>query len=112
MPNEVTESLSVQKENERKPDPAELKAGSKTDAKRLAGAIFAKFKEHGYAQLRCIGDGAIGSGFRGSIIASGYLNLNGVQAVMTGSFFEVELVNEDKTSGGKRTGCTITVEPR
>ena len=104
MPNILT---TVEKEDERVPDPGELRVSSKTPVKKLAGAIFSKHKECGYAKLRAIGDGAIGCAFRAATIACGYLNQVDVDACMTGAFFVVELKN-----GEERNGSIINIEPR
>jgi stage V sporulation protein SpoVS len=98
---------NVEKELERKPDPAELRVASKTKVNKLAGSIIAKFNEFGYAKLRCIGDGAIGVGFRGATIAINRMSLADVSACITGAFFVVELEN-----GEQRNGSIINVEPR
>jgi len=100
-------AINIEHEDERTPDPAELRVASKTDVKKLAGAIFAKFKEHGYVKLRCIGNGAIGSGFKGFTVARGYLIWQDVDPVATGAFFKVILSN-----GEERDGVVINIDPR
>ena len=85
---------------------AELRVGSKTNVKSLASAITATMKEHGYALLRCIGDGAIGRAARASTIARGNLALADINLVMIGSFFMTEI------DGNERTGFQIRVENR
>jgi stage V sporulation protein SpoVS len=96
----------IENEKDRIIDPAELRAASNTDAKKLAGAIYSKFREHGYVKIRAIGDAAIGAGFRACVIASGYLRQNDVNTYMSGAFFVVKL-----DSGETRNGTIINLEP-
>ena len=102
--NEATTKTEEEVAVERKG--AELRVGSKTNVKSLASAITATMKEHGYALLRCIGDGAIGRAARASTIARGNLALADINLIMTGSFFMTEI------DGNERTGFQIRVENR
>jgi len=74
-----------------------LKVGSHTMVKNLASSIIATMKQYGYVELRCIGDGAIGRGFRASIIASGTLKIAGINLIMIGSFGTTEIDGKDLT---------------
>lgn len=100
-------ALGLEKESERKADPAELRVASNTDSVKLAGAIFAKFREYGYVKLRCIGNGAIGSAFKAYVIASGYLQQNDVEVICKGAFFQVLL-----DGGQERDGVVINLDVR
>ena len=97
----------VEYEADRIPDPAELRVAAKTSAAQLAGSIFAKFREYGYVKLRCIGDGALASGWRGYTVATGRLSQVDVDVVAKGAFFTVVLLN-----GQERDGMWINIEPR
>jgi len=74
-----------------------LKVGTNTPVKSLASAIHATQVRHGYAEMRCIGDGAIGKAFRSAIIASGPLKQIGVDLVMEGYYDTTEIDGEEKT---------------
>lgn len=85
---------------------AELRVGSKTSAKALAGSITATMKIHGYVTLRAIGDGAIGASMRATAIARGYLSPIGIEIVAVPSWFTTEI------QGTERTGLEIKIENR
>lgn len=105
---------AIPKESDRESDPAELKAASDTDPKRLASAILAKFHEHGYAHIRAIGPAAIGKGTSACDIARSKLSLAGIEAIQHGFFWEIELKKVDPKTGKKaiKTGHTTVCEPR
>lgn len=92
---EVTETKEVAESNETKD--AVLMVGTKSPAKSLAAAIQATIKNHGYAELRCIGDGAIGSAFRAAIIASGPLKQIGIDLVTIGHYENTIISDKEKT---------------
>jgi stage V sporulation protein SpoVS len=100
--------IGVEDESTRVPDPAELRAKSSSDPKPLSGSIMAKFKEFGYAKVRAIGPAATGKAFHAFSIARSKLTLSGIDAVATGSFFEVKIENSEEI----RTGITLTIEDR
>ncbi len=98
---------AIQSEEDRTPDPAELKSASDTDPKKLMGAVLAKFKEHGYVQIRSIGPAAIGHAVAACDMARSKLVLNGVNAIYYGYFWEIKTKN-----GERRTGHTLVFEDR
>jgi len=83
-----------------------LRVGSKTDVKKLAGAITATIKEHGYVYVKGIGDGAIGRSMRAVAIASGYLTPMDIELIVKASYFITEI------DGQERTGLNILCEKR
>lgn len=89
--------------NENRPN---LRVGSKTNVKPLAGAIAATIKDEGFVYLRAIGDGAIGRASRAAAIASGYLAPMGVELVLKPSFFITDI------DGEERTGLQLLCENR
>jgi stage V sporulation protein S len=95
-------------EAKKKPSKSEavLRVGSKTDVKKLAGAITATIKEHGYVYVKGIGDGAIGRAMRAIAIASGYLTPMDIQLVVKASYFITEI------NGQERTGLNMLCENR
>ena len=98
---EEKNSIEVEKIKEDKPETKDkgpiLKVKTDTSAKSLASAIQATQRNHGYAELRCIGDGAIGAAFRACIIASGPLKQIGVDLVMEGYYDTTVIDGEEKT---------------
>jgi len=114
MTNEGTVSkINIQKEWERKPDPAELRIAATTNTNKLASAIVSKFKDFGYAQIRAIGNGSIGVAIKAVAISRGSLTIIGIDAIAIPSYFEVELKEKDEQGNPKkRTGITISVENR
>jgi len=106
--NEVKNTdAGIQGEDERKPDPAELKSASDSDPKKLMGAVIAKFKEHGYVKIRSIGPAAIGHAVMACDMARGKLVLSGFEAIHHGYFWEIIT-----KKGERRTGHTLVFEPR
>jgi len=81
-----------------------LRVKSSSAPKALAGSITATMKEHGFASLKCIGDGAIGRGVKAVAIASGYLKPIGISIKITPYFFETEI------DGETRTGISMDIE--
>lgn len=104
----------AEKESERIPDPAELKAASDTEPPKLASAIMAKFKDYGYAHIRAIGPAAIGKAAAACDIARAKLMLSGIEAIQWGYFWEIEIDKIDPETGKKslKTGHTTVCEPR
>jgi stage V sporulation protein S len=99
----VTEKIS-KKQSRRIKEPNELWVSTETEPKDLAGAITSVMREHGFAQLMCIGDGAIGRGLRAVSIARGYLTPINIDAIAIPSSYITEI------NGKERTGTRITVE--
>jgi stage V sporulation protein S len=100
-----TENNNEAKKKTTKGD-AVLRVGSKTDVKKLAGAITATIKEHGYVYVKGIGDGAIGRSMRAVAIASGYLTPMDIELVVKASYFITEI------GGQERTGLNMLCENR
>lgn len=100
----VTENSEAKKKAPK--NDAVLRVGSKTDVKKLAGAITATIKEHGYVYVKGIGDGAIGRAMRAVAIASGYLTPVDVELVVKASYFITEI------DGQERTGLNMLCENR
>jgi len=109
-----TISGTIVNEEDRTPDPAELRAGSDTDQKKLASAIIAKYNEYGYAHIRTIGPAAAGRAVWACDIARNKLMLAGSEAIQHGFFWVVRLLKTDPKTGLRiiRSGHTIVCEPR
>jgi len=110
MYKSTIEALSVQKESEREPDPAELRVSSSTNPNKLSFSIIEKLRKYGYAQIRAIGAPAIKNAMFGYTVARSKLVANGVDAICYTSFFSVIIESED----GEKTlpGLLVTVENR
>jgi len=111
----VMEVLNVKEEKDRVPDPAEIKVKSNSEAVDLSGSILMKCKENGHAKLRAIGNTAIGVATRAATIASGHLYTQGIDMIMHGFFWEIQVENKDslkQDDSGRRTGYTLVLEPR
>jgi len=113
MNEEIMSKVNVQKEWERVPDPAELRVKATTNTNKLASAIISKFKDSGYAQIRAIGNGAIGVAVKAIAVARGDLTVTGINIVAIPTYFEVELKEKDEDGKTQnRTGITLSVEDR
>lgn len=80
-----------------------VSATSRTAA--VAGAIAGIFRQHKRAEVQAIGAGAVNQSVKALILATGYLQLDGIQVCFVPEFVDVPI--EDKV----RTAIKITVEP-
>lgn len=85
-------------------DVVRISGTSKSTA--AAGAIAGVVRDHGRAQVRAIGAGAVNQAMKAAAIARRYLSLDGIDIICLPD--SVELVIE----GQERTALRITVEPR
>ena len=83
-----------------------LKVGSKTDAKKLAGAITHALKEQGgRAAMRAIGPAAVNQAIKGFAISREYVAPTGNDLICVLGFEDVEV------EGEKRTAIKFGIEP-
>jgi len=110
----AVEALNIQKDNERKIGPAELRVKGDTEATDLSGSIIKKCREFGYAEVRAIGSLAIGVATKGSAIAMHNLYSSGYEWISRYSFWQTQINKTNLKEGdeGVRTGFTIHIEPR
>ena len=80
-----------------------VSASSRTAA--VAGAIAGIVREHHRAEVQAIGAGAVNQAVKALILATGYLNLDGIHVRCVPEFAEVTI--EDKV----RTAIKLVVEP-
>ena len=80
-----------------------VSATSKTAA--VAGAIAGMVREHHRAEVQAIGAGAVNQAIKALILATGYLQLDGIHVHCVPEFAEVTI--EDKV----RTAIKLVVEP-
>lgn len=90
-----------------------LKASSKSNPASIAGAIAARLKEDGYAEVQCIGAGAISQGTKAVAIASGYVAPYGIELISKPVFVDL-LIDDERNPGGtkERTAIKLIIEPR
>jgi stage V sporulation protein S len=90
-----------------------LKASSKSNPASIAGAIAARLKQYGYAEVQCIGAGAISQGTKAVAIASGFMAPYGIELISKPVFVDLELLDEQNPGFTKeRTAIKLIVEPR
>ena len=78
-------------------------ATSRTSA--VAGAIAGIVREHHRAEVQAIGAGAVNQSVKALILATGYLQLDGIDVCCVPEFAEVTI--EDKV----RTAIKLVIEP-
>jgi len=64
----------------------------------VAGAIAGTVRDHGYAETRSIGAGALNQATKAIIIATGYLLADGINVCVMPRFHEVEIDGTPMTS--------------
>lgn len=64
----------------------------------VAGAIAGTVRDHGYAETRSIGAGALNQALKAVIIATGYLREDGINVCVMPRYHEVEIDGTPKTS--------------
>jgi stage V sporulation protein S len=80
-----------------------VSATSRTSA--VAGAIAGIVREHHRAEIQAIGAGAVNQAVKALILATGYLQLDGIQVSCVPEFADVTI--DDKV----RTAIRLIVEP-
>lgn len=81
-----------------------VSANSRTSA--VAGAIAGVIREHKRAEVQAIGAGAVNQAMKALILATGYLNEDGIHVVCTPEFADVTI--DDKV----RTAIKLVIVPR
>jgi stage V sporulation protein S len=85
-------------------DVIKVSGTSRTSA--VAGAIAGVMREHLYAEVQAIGASAINQAVKALVLATGYLENDGINIVCMPRFVDVQI--EDKV----RTAVKFVVEPR
>jgi stage V sporulation protein S len=81
-----------------------VSANSRTSA--VAGAIAGVIREHKRAEVQAIGAGAVNQAIKALVLATGYLNEDGIHIVCTPEFADVTI--DDKV----RTAIKLVIVPR
>ena len=83
-----------------------VKIAGTSKSTSAAGAIAGVVRDHGRAEVRAIGAGAVNQAMKAAAIARRYLSLDGIDVVCLPDFVELTI------EGQERTALRITVEPR
>ena len=83
-----------------------LKVSANSKPKAVAGALAAVIRAQGAVEMQAVGAGAINQAVKAIAICRGYVAPNGINLVMTPSFVEI-LINDEE-----RTAIRFRVEPR
>lgn len=83
-----------------------LKVSANSQPKAVAGALAAVIRAQGVVEMQAVGAGAINQAVKAIAICRGYVAPNGVNLVMTPSFVEISINDEE------RTAIRFRVEPR
>ena len=83
-----------------------IKVAARSRSTAVAGAIAGVIRENGRAEVQAIGAGAVNQAHKAAAIASGYLELDGINIICIPSFVEVEI------DGQERTAIKLSIEPR
>jgi len=75
-----------------------LKVSSKSEPKRVAGAIAAILRNGESAEINAIGAGAVNQVVKSIAVARGYVAPNGIELVCIPVFSELEVDGMEKTS--------------
>ncbi len=81
-----------------------VSANSRTSA--VAGAIAGVVREHKRAEVQAIGAGAVNQAVKALVLATGYLQKDGIEVACVPEFVDITI--EDKV----RTAIKFVVEPR
>ncbi|MBN2386335.1 MAG: stage V sporulation protein S [Anaerolineales bacterium] len=81
-----------------------VSATSRTSA--VAGAIAGVVREHKRAEVQAIGAGAVNQAIKALVLATGYLDNDGIHVVCRPEFVDVEI------DGKVRTAIKMVIDPR
>lgn len=85
-------------------DIIKVSANSRTAA--VAGAIAGVIREHRHADVQAIGAGAVNQAIKALVLATGYLEGDGISVVCIPQFVDVDI------DGKVRTAIKLVVDPR
>ena len=83
-----------------------IKVSGKSRTSAVAGAIAGVFREQRHVEVQAIGASAINQAVKALVLATGYLENDGIHIVCIPKFVDVQI--EDKV----RTAVKFVVEPR
>lgn len=83
-----------------------IKVSARSRTTAVAGAIAGVVRESNRAEVQAIGAGAVNQAIKACAIARGYLEEDGINAIVIPSFVDVMI------GGQERTAIRLVVEPR
>ncbi len=83
-----------------------LKVSAFSKPQAVAGALAAVIREHGTAELKAVGAGAVNQAVKAIAVARGYVAPNGINLIFIPAFVEIEI------EGKERTAIKFIVEPK
>lgn len=75
-----------------------LKVGSKSIPNSVAGAIASHLKQQGYAEVQCVGAGAISQAVKSIAVANGFVAPYGLEVINRPMFVDIEIGGEPRTA--------------
>jgi stage V sporulation protein S len=81
-----------------------LKASSRSRPQALAGAIAARLRESGTAQVQAVGAGAVNQAIKAAALARQYVRSEGIELVL------VPLLREIELDGFQRTAVVLEIK--
>lgn len=75
-----------------------IKVSARSRTASVAGAIAGVIREHGRAEVQAIGAGAVNQAVKAIIIASGYLEEEGVHVICVPSFVDIAIEEQERTA--------------
>jgi len=75
-----------------------LRVSATSPARALAGCIAGVVRENGRAELQAIGAAAVNQAIKAAAIARGFLELDGIDIVLTPSFTQVMIDEQEKNA--------------
>ena len=77
---------------------AMLKVSSKSAPNSVAGAIVSRLKQAGYAEIQCVGAGAISQAVKSIAVANGFVAPYGIEVINRPMFVDIEINGEPRTA--------------
>lgn len=83
-----------------------IKVSARSRTAAVAGAIAGVMRDNSVAEVQAIGAGAVNQAIKATVIARRYLEEDGIDIIMTPSFVDVEIGEQE------RTAIHFLIEPR
>lgn len=75
-----------------------IRVAAGSDVKALAGCIAGVIRQEGRAELQAIGAAAVNQATKAVAVARGFLEMDGIDAVMVPTFTKVEIGDLERTA--------------
>lgn len=83
-----------------------IKVSAKSNPNSVAGAIAGVLRQYGWAEVSCVGAGAVNQGIKAIAIARGFVAPNGIDLICIPAFQDIVIDDEE------RSAIRLIVEPR